>query len=289
MATSNTERIIFAEIQKKLFYMIPEKWDSIFLYASVVENPLKKAYGEMFFYYIPKGLLKRKPINVYEIPTLFNIDEESYNDLIQKLYVDIKQLREIHREVKKELWSNLTISIENMQFKVEYGYENLGENAEFTPYERHIIWRYKNLKDYLISQSREDKQIIERYLNSDLIENEKKHHDVYIEGIYKSQTHNIIDYERTMTVEAAIAAQKGKEEELKKAEQKERKRRKKEIVNIEKNKTNESNENQILFNKVEQMKKAVSKTDDNIIKKESEDTELTDDDIILDSNFMKKK
>ena len=49
-----------------------------------------------------------------------------------------------------------------MQFKVEYGYENLGENAEFTPYERHIIWRYKNLKDYLISQSREDKQIIEQ-------------------------------------------------------------------------------------------------------------------------------
>ena len=289
MATSNTERIIFAEIQKKLFYMIPEKWDSIFLYASVIETPFKKASGEMFFYYIPKGILKRKPINVYEIPALFNIDEESYNDLIQKLYLDIKQLREIHREIKEELWSNLTISIENMQFKVEYGYENLGESAEFTPYERHIIWRYKNLKDYSISPSREDKKIIERYLSSELCESEKKYHDIYIEGIYKNQTHNIIDYERTMTVEAAIAAQKGKEEEQKKAELKEKKRRKKEIINIEKNKKNESNENQILFSKVEKMKEAVSKTNANSIKNESKHTELTDDDIILNSDFMKKK
>ena len=289
MPTSNTERIIFAEIQKKLFYMIPEKWDSIFLYASVVETPFKKASGEMFFYYIPKGILKRKPINVYEIPSLFNIDEESYNELIQKLYIDIKQLREIHREVKEELWSNITISIENMQFKVEYGYDNLSEDAEFTPYERHIIWRYKNLKDYSSIQSKEDKQIIARYLNSDLIQNEKNHHDIYIEGVYKNQTHNIIDYERTMTLEAAIAAQKGKEEEIKKAEKKEKKRRKKEIVNIEKNQPKDTKENQILFNKVEKMKMTVNKTKDDKRKEKLENSEATDDDIILNSDYMKKK
>ena len=84
MATSNQEIVIFGEIQKKLFYMIPERWESIYLYASIIEEDLKKPVGEMYFYYVPKGILKRKPVNVYQIPGMFNIDEESYNELIQK-------------------------------------------------------------------------------------------------------------------------------------------------------------------------------------------------------------
>ena len=118
MATSNNERIIYADIQKKLFYMIPEKWEAIYLYASILEEPFKKPVGEMYFYYIPKGILKRRPVNVYEIPGLFNIDEESYNELVQKLFLDIRNLRKIHRETKADLWTHLTISIENFQFKI---------------------------------------------------------------------------------------------------------------------------------------------------------------------------
>ena len=85
MEISNKERVIFDDIQKKLFYMIPEKWDAIYLYASIVEEPLRKPVGEMYFYYLPKGILKRKPVNVYQIPGMFNIDEESYNQAISKV------------------------------------------------------------------------------------------------------------------------------------------------------------------------------------------------------------
>ena len=44
-------------------------------------------------------------------------------------------------------------------------------------------------------------------MNSELIRAEKNN-DIYTEGMYKQQVHNIIDYERMMTIEAAIAAQK---------------------------------------------------------------------------------
>ena len=47
--------------------MIPERWESIYLYASIIEEDLKKPVGEMYFYYVPKGILKRKPVNVYQI------------------------------------------------------------------------------------------------------------------------------------------------------------------------------------------------------------------------------
>ena len=29
---------IYEDIQRKLYYMIPEKWDSLYLYSSVLEN-----------------------------------------------------------------------------------------------------------------------------------------------------------------------------------------------------------------------------------------------------------
>ena len=95
MIGSLEERKVFEEIQKKLFYMIPEKWESIHLYASIIEEPFKKPIGEMYFYYFPKGILKKDPINVYEIPSLFNIDEQSYNAFLNEhqllTSVDVKR------------------------------------------------------------------------------------------------------------------------------------------------------------------------------------------------------
>ncbi len=281
MEISNKERVIFDDIQKKLFYMIPEKWDAIYLYASIVEEPLKKPVGEMYFYYLPKGILKRKPVNVYQIPGMFNIDEESYNELIQRLFLNIKQLRMIHKENNPRVWTNITISIENYQFKIEYAYEDLGRNSEFTPYERHIIWRYKHLNDDFDFQTKEEKNIINQYLNSNLIRTEKNN-DIYTEGMYKQHVHNIIDYERMMTIEAAIASQKEEISEDVKKSKSEKKRNKKDEENIQNNKTLE-NENQILFNRVDKMKKSITKHEEQVQENNIED------DMILSSDFMTKK
>ena len=277
MAASIEERNIFAEIQKKLFYMIPEKWDAIYLYASIIEEPFKKPVGEMYFYYLPKGILKRKPVNVYQIPGMFNIDEESYNAIIQKLYSDIKRLRDVHRNIKPDLWTNLTITIHNCQFKIEYGYEDLRQNVEFSPYERHIIWRYKYLGIDPELQTREEKSIIDRYLNSTAIQLEKENNDVYLEGVYRQPVHNIIDYEKTLTVEAAIASNSVKQEENLKPEKEKKSKKPKKVDN---NKVEEKGEysNQNLFNRIDKMKSGGTMADSSI-----------DDDMILSSDFMRRK
>ncbi len=277
MAASIEERNIFAEIQKKLFYMIPEKWDAIYLYASIIEEPFKKPVGEMYFYYLPKGILKRKPVNVYQIPGMFNIDEESYNAIIHKLYSDIKRLRDVHRNIKPDLWTNLTITIHNCQFKIEYGYEDLRQNVEFSPYERHIIWRYKYLGIDPELQTREEKSIIDRYLNSTAIQLEKENNDVYLEGVYRQPVHNIIDYEKTLTVEAAIASNSVKQEENLKPEKEKKSKKPKKVDN---NKVEEKGEysNQNLFNRIDKMKSGGTMADSSI-----------DDDMILSSDFMSRK
>ena len=191
----NTPRIksIYAKIQTQLFYMIPEKWDKIYLYASIVEKANNIQTGEMFFYYFPKGILKRNPINVYEIPYIYNIDEESYNILANKLYDTIKELR---REFEKEglkIWSNLTISIANLKFNIEYDYENLN-TSKYTNEERHIIWNYKYLDFPIERLSKKDRKMLENYLIEEKLLN--KEVGTYSEGMYNFKVHNIIEYNR---------------------------------------------------------------------------------------------
>lgn len=183
---------MYEEIQRKLLYMIPEKWESIYLYSSVIEDGKKEPTGELFFYYIPKGIFRKNPVNVYEVPSKFNIDEKQYLDLVQKLYDDIKLLREeFKRTTQGEMWSNLTISITNMKFRAEYSYEDLVNNA-FNSYERHVIWRYKYLGIGSEQVSKKDKDILYRYFNGarNLAEVEEYNAGIYIE----QDTKNIIEY-----------------------------------------------------------------------------------------------
>ena len=183
---------MYEDIQRRIFYMIPEKWDKMYLYASVSDLIDGHKTGELFFYYIPKGIFKKNPVNVYEIPQKFNLDEKEYLKLVNILYQKIVELRD---ELKKiELvptWTNLTIIIEGTQFKVEYDYEDLSK-SKFSSYERHIIWRYNYLGIKEEQLNKKEKEIIERYL---LGEKVVKRRERYEEGIYIKNIKNIVDYD----------------------------------------------------------------------------------------------
>ena len=77
---NHTKKIkeIYEDIQRKLLYMIPEKWETLYLYSSIIDVNIEETTGELFFYYIPKGIFRKNPVNVYEIPSKFNIDENQY-------------------------------------------------------------------------------------------------------------------------------------------------------------------------------------------------------------------
>ena len=191
---NHTKKIkqIYENIQKELFYMIPEKWDKLYLYSSIIDMPDGKKTGELYFYYIPKGILKKKPVNVYEIPNKFNLDENEYLALVKYLYEGIKQVREEFRksEITGELWSNITITIQNLKFKVEYNYEDL-LNSYFNNYERHIIWRYEYLGIGQEQVNKKDKEILERYFKG---AKEPVKKDIYEAGIYIKDVGNQIGY-----------------------------------------------------------------------------------------------
>ena len=50
--------------------------------------------------YHTKGILRKNPINVYEIPAKFNLEEAEYLRLVDLLYSKIKELREEFKKIE---------------------------------------------------------------------------------------------------------------------------------------------------------------------------------------------
>ena len=193
MIKNSEIRKVYSELQKQLFYLIPEKWDRIYLYASVQEKMEGFETGEMFFYYFPKGILKKNPVNVYEVPNKFSLNEDEYIKLVEKLYSKIKELREIFKKYNHRLWSNLTIRIEGLKFEIEYNYENL-INTQYSNMDRHIVWKYQNLKLPIEYFSRKERKMIKQYINENIYF--KADIETYSENIYKNPVKKILDYNR---------------------------------------------------------------------------------------------
>lgn len=196
----------YVEIQRRLFYLIPERWEKIFLYTSIIDIDGKKPKGEMFFYYLPKGIIKKKMINGYEIPTIFDIDEIEYSRYITDLYNLIRKLRDVQKTRNSRIWSNIVIVIENNKFKIEYGFENLS-NMPFDSYERHIIWRFQYVESDISLYPKKDRKIIESYAHYTM-QNHMPKKSIHMQEMYNKPVKNIVDYERTMTVDEAIAQSK---------------------------------------------------------------------------------
>ena len=183
---------MYEDIQRRIFYMIPEKWEKMYLYASVSDLIDRRQTGELFFYYIPKGIFKKNPVNVYEIPQKFNLDKKEYIKLVNILYQKIVALREEFKKIEVvPTWTNLTIMIQGIKFKVEYDYEDLTK-SKFSNYERHIIWRYNFLGIKEEQMNKEERKIIEKYL---LGEKVVRRRERYEEGIYIKNIKNIVDYD----------------------------------------------------------------------------------------------
>lgn len=191
------------EIQKNIIAMIPERYKKICLYASVIDES-QLSTGEMFFYYFPGGILKKNPINVYEIPKMFDVEEEQYIKLEKALYESIKKLKMYCVTIEQNLWSNITIIMEGTRYIVEYNYDDL-INSEFDNYSRHLIWRYKYLDIPIESYNKKEREIIQRYFES--YEYRSSETVVYEESIYEKPINKITLYDSVETHDDFIKKQ----------------------------------------------------------------------------------
>lgn len=239
------EKELYMQIQNQLFEMIPESWKTILLHTSIIDIPGSKPKAEMYLYYIPKGILKRKPVNCYEIPGLFDIDEEEYSRLITNLYNTIKILRDNYSNAKKESWSTIDITCQVDKFIVKYGFEDL-KNSDYTPEQRHIIWRYQNLNIDPDTLNKQERKFLDYYIKEFSVRIEPRV-EVVSEPIYERPVQATIDYEKSLTIDEIVARDtEAKRQEEKRQKKLEKKRRKKKLDIIDDEDTEAIIKNQIL-------------------------------------------
>lgn len=244
------EEEFYMQIQDHLFEMIPESWKTVFLHTSIIDIPNQIPKGELFVYYIPKGLLKRKPVNCYEVPSLFDIDEEDYSRLIMSLYNVIKHLRDSYAKFRKQRFTTIDIICSNKKFMVRYGFEDL-LNSSYTLEEQHLIWRYENLNVDLDSLNRNDRKVLEYYIQESRVSLPKKEEVVETE-IFERPARATVDYESSLTFDEIVARKKEQErleEKKRKKEEKRKLKRKKKLQYLEDEEEESIIQNEILRNR----------------------------------------
>ena len=200
---------IHKQIQKSILKMLPEKFKKICLYASVIEDNDEIKNGEMFFYYFPAGILKKNPINVYEIPEMFSIDDEQYSILESELYESIRKLKNYYKSKDGRKWTNLTITMSGTKYRVEFNYDNLVK-SKFNGFDRHIIWRYKYLDLPIESFNKDEKMILKSYFDSQ--ENKDSIYYTYEENVYEKQKITAMNRNNNYVKETEIKQKKQEEE-----------------------------------------------------------------------------
>ena len=184
---------IYTGIQHQLSNLIPEKWEGIYLYASVEKKLSNLGTWEMYFYYIPKGLIKKNPVNVYEIPSKFNVDDKEYLELVDNLCNAIKILHNEYQKAYEKDWCNMIIAIKDSQFLIEYNNDDLIKLG-YTSQDKHRIFKHKYLNIPLQSFSREQRKVIQRYLDN---EEYRMQFDRYFEYIPETNNkRNYIEFEK---------------------------------------------------------------------------------------------
>ena len=164
--------------------------------------------GEMFFYYLPNSIFKRQYINCYEVPYMFNISEKEYSDIMSKLYNKFMILKEELNKNNRQV-EEIYVHITKTNYMMEIATDNLVLKRKdirrnmlmlYSSYENHIIWRYLNLN--ILPDEKKEKEIITRYLNSEYYNLEK---EIIEFDIIDENIKSIVDFEKVLTVEEAIA------------------------------------------------------------------------------------
>jgi uncharacterized protein (TIGR01741 family) len=133
---------LYPKIANTINEMIPEEWYKVLLYAEI-EKYDDMISRKVFFYYYNKK--NKNPIYIFDIQKKFDIAEEQYKILENKLVDYIELLWQEFIDQKQEPWTNMMLELYSAgKFNFQYDYTVFDENKA-NGIQRHMIWRYKNL------------------------------------------------------------------------------------------------------------------------------------------------
>ncbi|KGR84450.1 immunity protein YezG family protein [Lysinibacillus odysseyi] len=118
MVTKEMERI-YQEVADILVKMIPEKWQTIFLYTEIDEKNHR-----LFFYYYPE--FSTEPVYMLDVASMLKGSKREWEVLANALYDAFERLLLAFDEAEQELWTNLTFQLNSKgNMKIKFDYDDL--------------------------------------------------------------------------------------------------------------------------------------------------------------------
>lgn len=142
---------VYQEILNTINEIIPVEWKNVLLYAEIL-NDSREVY---FFFNTNK---QQEYIYSHDIPDIFEVDENIYDDLLINLQDSFKKMRDEFKINDQKTWTNLTLRLKNRnQFAIVFNYDDIS-NSHYNTYQRMAIWEYGNLG--ILPKNEEDRKIV---------------------------------------------------------------------------------------------------------------------------------
>lgn len=143
----------YQQIAQLVNDMIPEEWERVYIYGE-----MEKDGGTNFFYYDPKK--GKEPVYSLDIPDLFEINEDEYEERDDQLYSALEDLWNEFKDSEQEPWSTFIMTFDTSgKFDVKHGYEDLSESG---PFQRLLAFKYKYLG--IVPTDDYAKKVLDEYL-----------------------------------------------------------------------------------------------------------------------------
>jgi hypothetical protein len=127
----------FEMIAERIQDILPQGWKKVVFYAEVTDDSY-----EMFYYVFTSE--SDKPIQCYDLPDLYEIDENQIDAIFEELYEPLRKERSSLIAEGKEPWSNYTLILNSdSSFKVDYDFTSLEDGG----YEYRKQWKNKYIID----------------------------------------------------------------------------------------------------------------------------------------------
>lgn len=127
---------LYSRIAHTVMDMIPEEWEWMKLYSESWSG-----YHTTFFYYLPAD--GGKPVYSLDIPDLYDVDEETFDDMDEELYELLRALKAEFVRQEQPSWTSLTFSLSrDGKMNLNYGYEDL---SDLDPVEKQNRWEAEHI------------------------------------------------------------------------------------------------------------------------------------------------
>jgi uncharacterized protein (TIGR01741 family) len=145
----------YREIAQLVIDIIPEEWEKVYVYGEMQEDG-----GTIFFYYDQKR--GEKPIYSLDIPDLFYLDRDKYEELDDQPFSLLEDLWNEFKNIEQEPWSTFTVVFDNLgKFDVKHGYEDLSKSG---PFQRLLAFKCRYLG--ILPTDDYTKKVLDEYLKS---------------------------------------------------------------------------------------------------------------------------